>query len=39
MRAKEELGCSQFEAEALADLVKGIYFTWLSQPEAVQAGQ
>jgi hypothetical protein len=39
MRAKEGLGCSQFEAEALTDLVKDVYFPWLSQPEAIQAGQ
>jgi hypothetical protein len=39
MRAKEGLGCSLFEAEALTELVKEVYFPWLSQPEAVQAGQ
>ncbi len=39
MRAKERLGCSQFEAEALTELVKEVYFPWLSQPEAIQAGQ
>jgi hypothetical protein len=39
MRAKEGLGCSQFEAEALTSLVKEVYFPWLSQPEAIQAGQ
>ena len=39
MRVKEGLGCSQFEAAALTDLVKGVYFPWLSQPEAIQAGQ
>jgi len=39
MRVKEGLGCSQFEAEALTDLVKEVYFPWLSQPEAIQAGQ
>lgn len=39
MRGKEGLGCSQFEAEALTDLVKEVYFPWLSQPEAIQAGQ
>jgi hypothetical protein len=39
MRAKEGLGCSQFEAEALTNLVKDVYFPWLSQPEAIQAGQ
>lgn len=39
MRVKEGLGCSQFEAAALTDLVKEVYFPWLSQPEAIQAGQ
>lgn len=39
MRAKEGLGCSQFEAEALTNLVKEVCFPWLSQPEAIQAGQ
>lgn len=39
VRALEGLGCSQFEAQALTDLVKEVYFPWLSQPEAVQAGQ
>jgi hypothetical protein len=39
MRAKEGLGCSQCEAEALTNLVKEVYFPWLSQPEAIQAGQ
>jgi len=39
MRVKEGLGCSQFEAEALTDLVKEVYFPWLSRPEAIQAGQ
>jgi hypothetical protein len=39
MRAKEGLGCSQFEAEALTKLIKEVYFPWLSQPEAIQAGQ
>jgi hypothetical protein len=37
IRVKEGLGCSQFEAEALTDLVKEVYFPWLSQPEAIQA--
>ena len=31
MRAKEGLGCSQFEAEALTNLVKEVCFSWLSQ--------
>jgi len=39
MRGKEGLGCSQFEAEALTNLVKEVYFPWLSQPLAIQAGQ
>ncbi len=39
MRTKEGLGCSQFEAEALTNLVKEVYFPWLTQPEAIQARQ
>lgn len=39
MRAKKGLSCSLFEAEALTDLVKEVYFPWLSQPEGIQAGQ
>ncbi|GEM_PF-1480314 len=39
MRAKEGPGCSQFEAEALTNLVKEVCFPWLSQPEAIRAGQ
>ncbi len=39
MRVKEGLSCSQFEAEALTDLVKEVYFLWLAQPETIQAGQ
>ena len=31
MRVKEGLGCSQFEAEAPTDLVKEVYFPWLSR--------
>ncbi len=38
-RAQEGLGCSLFEVQALTDLVKEVYFPWLAQPEAVQAGQ
>jgi hypothetical protein len=38
-RAREGLGCSLFEAQALTDLVKEVYFPWLTQPEAIQAGQ
>jgi hypothetical protein len=32
MEAKGRLGCSQFEAQALTNLVKEAYFPWLSQP-------
>lgn len=39
MRLKEGLGCSMFEAEAVTDLVREVYFPWLASPEAVQAGQ
>ena len=39
VRAQEGLGCSLFEAQALTDLVKEVYFPWLSRPEAIQAGQ
>jgi hypothetical protein len=39
MRLKEGLGCSMFEAEAVTDLVREVYFPWLANPEAVQAGQ
>lgn len=39
MRVKEGLGCSQFEAQALTELVREVYFPWLAQPEAIQAGQ
>ena len=35
MRGKEGLGCSQFEVEVLTNLVKEVYFPWLSQPEAI----
>lgn len=38
-RVREGLGCSSFEAQALTDLVQEVYFPWLSQPEAIQAGQ
>src|SRR4030042_2709480 len=38
-RAQDGLGCSLFEAHALTELVKDVYFPWLSQPEAIQAGQ
>jgi len=38
-RVKEGLGCSMFEAQALTELVKEVYFPWLSQSEAIQAGQ
>jgi len=36
-RAQEGLGCSLFEAQAPTELVKGVYFPWLSQPEAIRA--
>lgn len=39
MRVKEGMGCSQFEAQAVTDLVKEVYFPWLAQPQAIQAGQ
>ncbi len=39
VRVKEGLACSQFEAEALTELVREVYFPWLAQPEAIQAGQ
>jgi hypothetical protein len=38
-RAQDGLGCSRFEAHALTELVKEVYFPWLAQPEALQAGQ
>jgi len=38
-RAQKGLGCSLFEAQALTDLVKEVYFPWMSRPEAIQAGQ
>ncbi len=38
-RVREGLGCSLFEAQALTNLVQEVYFPWLSQPEAIQAGQ
>jgi len=39
VRAQEGLNCSLFEAQALTDLIKEVYFPWLSRPEAIQAGQ
>jgi len=39
MRLKEGMGCSMFEAEAVTDLVREVYFPWLANPAAVQAGQ
>jgi len=39
MRAKEGLSCSLFEAQALTDLIKEVYFPWLSHPEVIQSGQ
>ena len=38
-RAQEGLSCSLFEAQALTDLVRDVYFPYLAQPEALQAGQ
>lgn len=38
-RAKEGLNCSMFEAQALTELIKEVYFPWLSRPKAIQAGQ
>ena len=38
-RAQEGLGCSLFEAQALTELVREVYFPWLARPEAIQAGQ
>jgi hypothetical protein len=39
MRLKEGIGCSMFEAEAVTDLVREVYFPWLANPAVVQAGQ
>lgn len=39
MRLKEGLGCSMFEAEAITDLIKEVYFPWLADPTTIQAGQ
>ncbi len=38
-RVQEGLSCSLFEAQALTELVREVYFPWIAQPEAVQAGQ
>ncbi len=38
-RAQEGLGCSLFEAQSLTELVKEVYFPWLAQSQAIQAGQ
>ena len=38
-RVQEGLSCSLFEARALTDLIKEVYFPWLAQPDAIQAGQ
>lgn len=38
-RAQEGLGCSSFEAQALTELVRDVYFPWLLHPEAIQVGQ
>jgi hypothetical protein len=32
VRAQEGLGCSLFEAQALTELVKDVYFSWLLRP-------
>ena len=39
MRLKEGLGCSMFEADAITDLIKEVYFPRLAGPTTVQAGQ
>ena len=39
MRLQKGLGCSMFEAEAVTELVREVYFPWLASPEAIQAGQ
>ena len=39
VRACEGLGCSMFEAQALTELIKELYFPWLTQPAPIQAGQ
>jgi hypothetical protein len=39
MRTKEGLNCSLFEARALTDLVKEVYFPWLLSSEGIQSGQ
>ncbi len=38
-RDQEGLSCSLFEAQALTDLVREVYFPWLAQPNIIQAGQ
>ena len=37
-RVKEGLGCSLFEAEALTDLVKEVYFPWFPGRKRSKAG-
>jgi hypothetical protein len=39
MRLKEGMGCSMFEAEAVTDLIKEVYFPWIASPTMIQAGQ
>lgn len=39
MRLKEGLGCSMFEAEAITELIREVYFPWLASPAVIQAGQ
>ena len=38
-RVREGLNCSLFEAHALTELVKEVYFPWLAPSETIQAGQ
>jgi hypothetical protein len=38
-RAREGLGCSVFEAQALTELVKEVYFPWLAESDAIRSGQ
>jgi len=38
-RAREGIACSLFEAQALTEWVKRVYFRWLSELDAIQAGQ
>lgn len=38
-RACQGLSCSLFEAQALSELVREVYFPWLSDPQSIQDGQ